>query len=119
MKTLDEIADAVHLNAKAKGFHPQTETIEQFMANQCNNIHAEVTELWDAWRAGKQHELCDKSQKMEEIGVMPLTCTEEELAVVIIRALDLSRRLHINIQAAIESKHAYNLTRPYKHGKKN
>lgn len=90
MNTLNEIADAVHANAKAKGFHPQNESIEHFMANQCNNLTGEVAELWEAWRAGKQHELCDKAEKMEQIGVMPLTCTEEELADVIIRALDLS-----------------------------
>jgi hypothetical protein len=49
----------------------------------------------------------------------PLTCREEEYADIIIRTLDQCRRLGVDIQRAVEIKHAYNLTRPYKHGKKN
>lgn len=112
MKTLNEIADAVHANAVAKGFHPQSEPIEVFVANQCNNMHGEIQEFWDAWRKGQEDLLCDK------VGT-GLTCKEEELADLIIRALDVSRRLRIDIQRAIEIKHVYNLIRPYKHGKKN
>lgn len=110
--TINKIAELVHANAKAKGFHPDTETVRQFMANQCNNLHGEVSELWEAWRAGKENDLCDKAST-------GLTCTEEELADIIIRCLDLSRRLKIDIQNAIEMKHQYNLSRPYKHGKLN
>ncbi|MDE2099873.1 MAG: hypothetical protein KGL39_21650 [Patescibacteria group bacterium] len=118
-QTLNEIAQAVHTNAKIKGFHPQDETIREFMANQCNNLHGEVSELWDAWRAGKEYEPCDKAAKMSELGIYPLNCTEEELADIIIRALDLSARLGIDIGRAVEAKHQYNMTREYKHGKKN
>ena len=115
---LNLLAQVVHENAKAKGFHPE-EPIEVFMANQCNNLHAEVTELWDAWRAGKQDDLCDKSEKMKDMNMRPLTCTEEELADIIIRALDLSARLDIDISRAVTMKHLYNKARPYKHGKLN
>lgn len=116
---LNDIADAVHANAYAKGFHPQAEPIAVFMANQCNNIHAEVTELWDSYRAGKENHPCDKTEKMQKLGLPVLTCAEEELADIIIRALDVSRRLGLDIQGAILAKHAYNVTRPHKHGKKN
>ncbi len=112
MNSLNYLAKRIHDNAKSKGFHPDTETIREFMANQCNNIHGEVTELWDAWRAGKEFEPCDK----KETG---LNCTQEELADIIIRALDLSARLGIDIESAVEAKHSYNVTRPYKHGKLN
>ena len=119
MKTLNEIADAVHANARMKGFHPLDESNEVFLANQCNNMHAEITELWDAYRAGNFGGLCDKADKMRDLGLVPLTCAEEELADIIIRALDVSRHFGIDILMAISSKHAYNLTRPHKHGKKN
>ena len=108
---IDELANAVHDNAVRHGFHPETETPQQFIANQCNNLHGEVTELWDAWRAGKQDEQCDK-----DIG---FTCTEEELADLVIRALDLSRRLSVDIVYVVNVKHEYNKTRPLKHGKLN
>lgn len=111
MTTINEIADEVHASAKAKGFHPDTETERQFIANQCNNMHGEVQELWDAWRKGEQENPCDK-----DIG---LSCSEEELADIIIRALDVSRRLGIDIERAINVKHLYNTKRPYKHGKLN
>ena len=109
--TLNEIADMVHKNAIEKGFHDPAESHRSFLANQCNNIHGEITELWDAWRAGKEYDACDKP--------IHLNCTEEELADLIIRALDVSRRLKIDILNAILVKHGYNLTRPHKHGKLN
>lgn len=119
MNSLNQLAQIIHQNAKDHGFHPEVETIREFMANQCNNIHGEVTELWDAWRAGKEFESCDKAHKMSDLGHYPLNSTEEELADIIIRALDLSARLGIDIQRAVESKHAFNTSRPYKHGKLN
>ncbi len=111
MTTLNEIADAVHENAVEKGFHPREENERQFMANQCNNLHGEVTELWDAYRAGKEDAPCDKS--------IDLSCKEEELADLVIRALDISRRLNIDILNCVLIKHSYNLTREHKHGKLN
>lgn len=119
MNTLNEIANIVHTNAKIKGFHPEDETIHQFMANQCSNLHGEVSELWEAWRAGKEFDPCDKAEKMTEQGIYPLNCSEEELADIIIRALDLSARLGIDISRAVLAKHQYNMNRPYKHGKRN
>ena len=112
MKEIYDLIESIHENARNKGFHPSDESTRQFMANQCNNLHGEVSELWEAWRAGKEDELCDK----KETG---LTCTEEELADIVIRAFDLSKRLGFDILIAIQAKHSYNLTRPYKHGKLN
>jgi NTP pyrophosphatase (non-canonical NTP hydrolase) len=117
MNTLNEIADAVHENAVNKGFHNLSETDLQFMANQCNNIHGEVTELWDSFRAGEQLLYCDKAEKMQDMNLRMLNKMEEELADIIIRTLDVSRRLKIDILEAIKSKHEYNKSRPYKHNK--
>lgn len=118
LKTIDQIADAVHALAHEKGFHfPQTD--EEFLANQCNNMTGEVSELWEACRCGKLRQPCDKADKMESMGLKPLTCIEEEYADIVIRALDACRRLGVDIQLAVEVKHAYNKTRPFRHGKKN
>jgi NTP pyrophosphatase (non-canonical NTP hydrolase) len=119
MTTLNEIADVVHENAKAHGFHDPNEHIDLFIANQSNNLHEEVSELWSAHRAGISDDLCDKADKMVALGLQPLTNREEEYADIIIRALDQCRRLGVDIQRAIEVKHAYNKTRPFKHGKRN
>ena len=118
MTTLNEIADAVHANAREKGFHDDGLTREQFVKRHTGTLHSEVTELFDAVQKGTLDELCDKTEKMLALGLPALTCAEEEYADIVIRALDQCRRLGIDIQRAIEAKHAYNRTREYKHGKK-
>lgn len=117
--TINELADLAHANAKEKGFHDIAQPDSVFVSNQCNNLHAEVTELWDAYRAGKEDAPCDKAEKMKALGLPELTCKEEELADIAIRVLDVSRRLGVDILRAIQTKHAYNKTRPHMHGKKN
>lgn len=114
-----DVQVAVHRNARNKGFHPDDEPERTYIANQCNNMHAEVTELWDAWRAGKEVEPCDKAAAMEKLGLPMLTTTEEELADIVIRAMDVAARLGVDIESVVWAKHQYNLTRPHKHGKLN
>jgi NTP pyrophosphatase (non-canonical NTP hydrolase) len=41
-----------------------------------------------------------------------------ELADAVIRIMDLCEALGIDLEGAMLAKHAYNLTRPYKHGKR-
>lgn len=112
MKTIKQITKIVHANAKRKGFHdqPKMSVLDQFIDSQTNNLHDEVSELHEAWRKGKFFDLCDKD--------IPLNCCEEEYADIIIRVLDQCARLGIDIQRAIEIKHAYNKTRPHRHGGK-
>ena len=118
MKTLDEIADAVHKLAWDNGFHSKDISEDRFVESACNNLHDEVSELHEAWRNNKLHELCDKSEDMFCHGIEPLTYAEEELADIIIRALDDARKLGVDIQSAIERKHKYNATRAFRHGNK-
>ena len=83
------------------------------------NLHGEVTELFDAWISDEIFSPCEKAVKMEEMGLFPLTCAEEELADIIIRVLDTAKSLKINIGEAVRTKAAYNESRPYRHGNKS
>ena len=108
MRTLGEWAEVVWQNAKAKGFHEPG--FNDAPPSWCANLHGEVSELWEAYRRGKLNEQCDKP--------IALTCAEEELADIIIRALDCARQMGIDIERAVAAKHAYNVTRPHQHGGK-
>ncbi len=116
--SLNQIADEVHRLAWEKGWHNEHETEDEFIERACNNLHDEVSELHEAWRNNKLHELCDKSDKMIELGIAPLTCIEEEFADIIIRVLDNCKKLNVNIQDAVIRKHWLNKTRSYWHGNK-
>jgi NTP pyrophosphatase (non-canonical NTP hydrolase) len=118
MKTLNEIADAVHSLAWEKGWHSESEGEDAFVERACNNLHDEVCELHEAWRNNNLHSLCDKSEKMVDARIDPLTCAEEEFADIIIRVLDNCRKLKIDIQSAVERKHEYNKSRTLRHGGK-
>ena len=77
---LNELADRVHQLAKDKGWHSFQETDDEFITRAINNAHGEVSELWEAFRSGTFSSPCDKSQKMRDAGIEPLTCVEEECA---------------------------------------
>lgn len=116
--SLDDIATAVHQLAWEKGWHDTTETEDHFIERSCNNLHGEVCELYEAWRNNKLHEECDKADGMRDMGDIPLSCLEEELADIIIRALDCARKLNVDIGQAIYVKHIYNSSRTNRHGGK-
>ena len=118
LKTINELADAAHANAREKGFHHDGLDDKQFLERHCMLLVGEVAELHEALRKGEADNHCDKAAKMIEMGLPGLTCAEEELADIMIRALDISRRLNIDITRAIQAKHGYNTTRPHMHGKK-
>lgn len=106
-------------NGVSKGFRPQfpdmdRENIAVFVAN----LHGEVSELWEAFRKGEIHKPCKKAKEMGAMGLPALTCAEEEIADIIIRALDTAQAFGINAAQAVAAKHAYNTTRPHRHGGK-
>lgn len=82
------------------------------------NLHSEISEAWEAYRAGKLFLPCDKAEKMQAMGLKPLSCIEEELADIVIRVFDTSEALGIDIEAAVAAKHEYNMSRPIRHGGK-
>lgn len=115
---LNDIADMVHQNAWDKGFHSKDETVDQHIERACNNLHDEVSELHEAWRNNRLMQRCDKAERMIELGLLPLTCAEEEFADIIIRTLDNMKKLGLDPQVAVMTKHKYNATRPHRHGGK-
>jgi NTP pyrophosphatase (non-canonical NTP hydrolase) len=71
-------------------------------------MHSELSEALEADRKGIEHD--DK--------IPEFTGVEAELADTIIRILDFSGRHDLRLGEAIAAKLLFNLTRPYKHGKK-
>ena len=119
---LTEFSKQVFDNASAKGFHDadQHENEVQCAARHTANLHGEVSELWEAARKGDLHKPCDKDAYviLDYNASRKLTCAEEELADIVIRACDTAATLGIDIGAAVKAKHEYNKTRAHKHGGK-
>ena len=118
--TLNKFAQEVHQNAVDKGFHDfdHLRSVVDNYAVWTANIHGETSELWEAARNGVLGNHCDKQAKMIAAGLEPLTNEEEELADIIIRALDTAAARGIDIGRAVEIKHYFNKTRLHKHGGK-
>lgn len=87
-RTLNEWRDILHGLAREKGWYDIEEGVGQFTTRTINNIHGEISEAWEAHRAGKLDQPCDKAEKMKALGLRPLTCLEEEVADIVIRSLD-------------------------------
>jgi NTP pyrophosphatase (non-canonical NTP hydrolase) len=109
----------VYALAAEKGWHPDgradtPDKIADYVPRAVANLHGEMSELWEAYRAGKLYEPCDKADRMEE----PLTCLEEELADIGIRLMDGAEKLGVDLGRAIAIKHSYNSVRPHRHGGK-
>lgn len=111
---LDELGEMVYRNADAHGFHAgevMGDVSLERLAIFVSNLHSEVSELWEAARKGKLHVPCDK----QGCGLTNLT---EELADIIIRTADTAHAFGVSLGNAVAEKHAYNMARPYMHGKK-
>lgn len=104
MNTLLDLQKIVHADAVAHGFTKQT------VPEMCALLHSEVSELFEAFRQGTLNSPCDKTSN--------LTNAEEELADIVIRACHAAENLGIDLNRAVEIKHAYNVKRPFKHGNK-
>lgn len=92
-------------NAKAHGFHDMATP-----ATNLANIHAEVSEAWEVWRSGCEH---DPSEKCPGITMMA-----EEVADIVIRCFDFCYQNNIDLGQALQVKHEYNRGRPHLHGGK-
>jgi NTP pyrophosphatase (non-canonical NTP hydrolase) len=111
IKAINDVAEAMHATACDKGFHDQDTDplaigrIAEFIAN----LHEETSELWSAARKGELYKQCDKPVDM--------CCAAEELADIVIRAMDTAVGMGIDLGNAIAIKASYNRTRPRMHNK--
>jgi NTP pyrophosphatase (non-canonical NTP hydrolase) len=111
-EVLSEVAEKVFSVAKEHSFHDGDEVGKVNLDRVCKfcmNLHGEVSELWEAARKGHLWDKCDKQ--------VNLTCAEEELADIVIRAFDTAHSLGIDIGMAVARKSEYNESRPHMHGK--
>jgi NTP pyrophosphatase (non-canonical NTP hydrolase) len=111
---LNEITQRAHANSKAHGFWDGLEHLKpgdaSFIPEKLMLIVSECAEALESYRKGEPLSFYGKKQKPEGIAA--------ELADVVIRVCDLAGALKIDLGKAVEEKHAYNVKRPRKHGKK-
>jgi hypothetical protein len=132
MENLNKFAAEVHQNAVEHGWWDEERSFGDIVAL----CHSELSEALEEFRAGHpmvwQHcqgadgqpciqegcgdwengvcELNELDGKLEGMAV--------EMADCIIRILDWCAKENVDIEAILEAKHAYNKTRPYRHGGK-
>ena len=110
LRALDRVAAHMYQVSADHGFHegedigPDSVTTER-MGIFCANLHGEVSELWEACRMGILHDDCNKG--------IHASNAEEELADIVIRAMDTAHTLGISLGDAIAKKTKYNEGRPY------
>jgi NTP pyrophosphatase (non-canonical NTP hydrolase) len=91
---------------------------ERLFSNCCMNMVGEVAEMFESFRSGTLKKPCDKAAKMEANNLPVLTAEEEEVADIVIRALDYAGRFNVDVAKAVAAKHQFNRTRGYRHGNK-
>lgn len=120
---INKLSKEIHAISKSKGFYDEP----VLMSTSLCLIHSEVSEALEADRVG---EYCkenvsknaltyedDKDFKYYFESNVKDTF-EDELADVIIRALDLAGSKGIDIESHVLAKMRYNSLRPAKHGKR-
>lgn len=129
MKSLNQLRDEIHANAKEKGFCDSKKEVGTMLM-------LIVSELAEALEADRTGNFCDfskyeKCKKEMDVGIRTSeeiekyafekyikNTFEDELADVIIRTLSICGYLGIDIERNILAKMKYNKTREKMHSKK-
>lgn len=116
MLNIKEFTEAVGKNAEDHGWWDGQERSFGELIALC---HSELSEALEEYRAGRAPDETYYARKADVFkGQDKPEGIPSELADVIIRVLDMSYHYGIDIEAMLLEKHAYNVTRPYKHGGK-
>lgn len=109
--SLNELRDRVHALAVSKGWYEDRDVSDpNVLGSMLALIHSEVSEALEDVR--KTQIALDYEANGKPVGL------PSELADVIIRVLDMCGAMGIDIEKAVEMKHAYNATRTHRHGGK-
>ena len=103
---IEQLQQQVYAANEAQGFWDGPSNDNN--ASKIALMHSELSEALEADRKG-----IESDDKIPEF-----TGLEAELADAVIRILDFSGRHNLRLGEAIQAKLLFNLTRPYKHGKK-
>jgi hypothetical protein len=105
MNTLPMQRD-IHDNALAHGWWDEQRSFGELIAL----AHSELSEALEAYRDGQMATHYGPDGKPEGAWV--------EIADTMIRLLDMAEQYGVNLGELVTLKHAYNCTRPYRHGGK-
>ena len=107
MDNLNTWANKIHANAVEHGWWDEERPFSEVVAL----CHSELSEALEEARAGHPLVYEGEKGKPEGIAVEMIDC--------VIRILDWcgSMDVDVDVDAVMTSKHLYNLSRPYKHGK--
>lgn len=106
--TIKELVRRSHALANEKGFWSEEPNFPEKLAL----IHSEISEILEEYRAKRDYNDIYHTDSGSPKGI------PTEIADVVIRIADLCGYYNIDLEAALELKHNFNKTRPYKHGKK-
>lgn len=120
---LNELRDRVHALAVSKGWYEGRDVHDpNVLGSMLALIHSEVSEALEDVRKGRSElRFSDDYHKSDNPPGHPRlkpVGLPSELADVIIRVLDMCGAMGIDIERAVETKHAYNETRSHRHGGK-
>jgi NTP pyrophosphatase (non-canonical NTP hydrolase) len=123
---MNKLAQEIHANARAKGFWDQPRPIAQILMLVVCEL-AEAVEADRAAATAAPYVVTDEDKDFAArltgkdysawYSTVVKGCFEEEIADAVIRLLDLSAGLGIDLDWHIKAKMKYNATRQFMHGK--
>ncbi len=107
--TINELIEKAHGLAREKGWYDGNAGQRNF-GEMLALVHSEASEALEAYRETGMDDSVSPTGKPEGVA--------SEFADVVIRIADMCGFYGIDLQEAIAKKHAFNMTRAYRHGGK-